>query len=101
VAARFLIDAGGVGGGILSESVSRERADAVIGPSTPASSLFQKTAENTIQAVIREVNVSEAVSEGNVLGQYSGSAIGSGDSVIDRRTFMSTLAIKRGDTRIN
>jgi len=40
-----------VGGGVLSESVWRERADAVIGASTPAPSLFQKTAENTIQAV--------------------------------------------------
>jgi hypothetical protein len=37
-----------MGGGILSACVSPERADADIGPSTP--SLFQKKAENTIQA---------------------------------------------------
>jgi hypothetical protein len=39
---------GGVGGGILFESVSLGRADAAKGPSTPASSLLQKAAENTI-----------------------------------------------------
>ena len=31
------------------------QADAVIGPSTPAASLFQKTAENTIQAAVRQL----------------------------------------------
>jgi hypothetical protein len=39
---------GGVGGGVLIESVPLERADASKGPSTPASSLLQKAAENTI-----------------------------------------------------
>jgi len=39
-----------VGGGILSLSVSPQRADADVGPSTPASSLFQKNSENIIQA---------------------------------------------------
>jgi hypothetical protein len=52
VAARFLIDAWRCGWGVLWTSVSPERADAVNGPSTPASSLFQKNAENTMQAVI-------------------------------------------------
>src|SRR4030095_4356563 len=39
---------GGVGGEILNQSVPRQRADAREGPSTPASSLLQKAAENTI-----------------------------------------------------
>ena len=47
-AARFFIDAGGVGGGVLDKSVSRQRADTPLGPSTPASSLLQKAAKNTI-----------------------------------------------------
>ena len=38
--------------GVAETSVSPERADAVTGPSTPASSLFQKKAENAVQAVI-------------------------------------------------
>jgi len=48
-----------VGGGVLSTSVSPGRADADIGPSTPASSLFQKKAENTIQADI-ELQIPDA-----------------------------------------
>ena len=39
---------GGVGGGVLTQSVPPGRADATKGPSTPASSLLQKAAENTI-----------------------------------------------------
>ena len=39
---------GGVGGGVLTQSVPLRRADAAKGPSTPASSLSQKAAENTI-----------------------------------------------------
>ena len=39
---------GGVGGGVLNESVPLGRTDAAKGPSTPASSLSQKAAENTI-----------------------------------------------------
>src|SRR5206468_4004875 len=50
---RFLIDAWRCGGGILSKSVSPERADADVGPSIPASSLFQKKAENTIHHTSR------------------------------------------------
>src|SRR5262249_37349827 len=41
---------GGVGGGVLPESVPARRADTTGRPSTPASSLSQKAAENTMGA---------------------------------------------------
>jgi hypothetical protein len=47
---------------------------------------------NGPEAVIRK----SMLARRSVLGQYSRSAIGSGDSVSDRRTFMSTLAISVG-----
>lgn len=54
-AARFLIDAGGGWGNSFHVCLSKRKADAAIGPSTPVSSMLQKKADNTtptIQAVV-------------------------------------------------